>query len=207
MWRISAICAEGGKKKNPTLTSLNPLWLTVDILHHGNSSGWTYLSMMQQTPSGYSWERSNKHQKITCKTLLGSGELPTPEPSSASSLQEFEHKRAHCPTPPRVHSAVDVLSHSVCSCRDVADRRDGRIGRRVNIRVCLRHWHLDSNDTAPHPKPYSTDSLDCSLSLCISLHTAGRDGSLTERDVVEVHLILNCDVIFLTLEKSLLSYV
>lgn len=64
--------------------------------------------------------------------------------------------------------------------------------------------------TTQHPTRSLTvqiDSSDCFFSWCISLHTAGRDGSLTERDFVEVHLILNCNVIFLTLDKSLLSYV
>lgn len=170
------------------LTSWKLIWLNL-FVHDAINSIWLLLRAFKQTPENYLQNAAWLRWVADTRAVI------------CFFLQEFEHKRARCPTPPRVHSTVDVLSHSVCSCWD------GRIGCCINIRICLRHWHLDSNDTAPHPKPYSTDSLDCSLSLCISLHTAGRDGSLTERDIVEVHLILNCDVIFLTLEKSLLSYV
>lgn len=86
----------------------------------------------------------------------------------------------------------------------------------VHIYICHHHCHLSisiTTVTTRHsaPKALRKRSIlyDMFLSfLCISLHTVGRDSSLIiERDIVEVHLILNCNVIFLTFEKSLLSYV
>jgi len=69
--------------------------------------------------------------------------------------------------------------------------------------------HPNSNDTALATRSLTVtvDPLDMFLSLFVSLQTVGRGRSLTERDHVEVHLILNCNVTFLTLEKPLLSYV
>lgn len=73
-----------------------------------------------------------------------------------------------------------------------------------------QHKHHNSNDTALGTQSLTEtiDSLRYVFEFFVSLHTVGRDSSLIiERDIVEVHLILNCNVIFLTFEKSLLSYV
>ena len=121
-----------------------------------------------------------------------------------------------------LHSRRLLLSHSRVSVRVLMSQRtllwclDRLFYRlaRPHLYICHRHRHLDeriTTVTTQHPTQSLTvkiDSLDCFFSLCISLHTVGRDGSLAEWDNVEVHLILNCNVIFLTLEKSLLlSYV
>lgn len=102
--------------------------------------------------------------------------------------QEFEHKWVHCPTPPGVHDTVTFLL--VCRRRSVFFLFLGT-SQRV-YRSPPPPTHRNSTDTAPHPKPYSNNRLlRLFVEFGVSHFTQQEKGlrSLTERDVVEVHLI------------------
>lgn len=170
--------------------------------------------------------RAFKQHRKLLTILFGPGEVPTPELSSSSSCSHPDKRlkagvlAQMSPLPDSswspLHSRRLTLSRSCISVHVQMSQRTllwcwiGCLW--IYPRMCLsptsQRTHHNSNDTAPHPKPYSKDWFFRSfLSLCISLHRVGRGSSLTGWDIVEVHLILNCNVIFLTLEKSLLSYV
>lgn len=104
------------KKKNPDkskpsvtdswyLTSWKLIWLNL-FIHDAINSIWLLLRAFKQTPENYLQNAAWLRWVADTRAVI------------CFFLQEFEHKRARCPTPPRVHSTVDVLSHSVCSCWD-----------------------------------------------------------------------------------------
>lgn len=171
MWRISAICAEVSNN----LRCLNPLWLTVNIWHHGKSSGWTYLNFAwcnKLHPIWYSWERSNKHRKWLTNTVWPrwSAELPCPSScfSTMSPLPDSTRSPRHSP---------HLISSPFCWCTDVSEDYVVILGQLFNgYSTCIFVTTTDiSMNTAPHPKPYSKDwFFRLFLSLCILLHTAGR---------------------------------
>lgn len=145
--------------------------------------------------------------------LFGPGEVPTPQLSSSPSCSHPDKRlkagvvaqTSPLPDSSRLIAAYPSMhtSQSTLSCRWI-----GCFWVYPHLSPTSQQTHHNSNDTAPHPKPYRRDRFfRLFFSLCISLHGAGRDRSLTGWDIVEVHLILNCNVIFLTLEKPLLSYV
>lgn len=158
-------------------------------------------------PSG-----SNKHRELLTNTVWARwGATPQLSSSSCSHPEKWLRagvfaKMGPLPSPGVRHS---VLSHSCISIHiHVTEYVVVPLDWLFLGIFTSQQMHHKSNDTAPHPKPYRRDgSFRLFLSLCISLHSAGRDSSLTERDFVEVHLILNCNVIFVTLETPLLSYV
>lgn len=109
------------------------------------------------------------------------------------------------------HSPPLLVSFILCcSCPDVAVLYGPLIIIFVHILMLLtQRMHHNSKDTAPHPKPYGKDQfLRYVLSLSMSLHITWRGRQLPDRMRHRWSALdFNCNVIFLTLEMPLLSYV